>query len=145
MALTPTRVLIAEDDLDTLNMMANYLKFRLHDVMIDTAMDGPEAIWKIKTNHPNIVLSDFRMPEVDGLGVLRFAHEHGAVTMMITAYPDVELAQQALRDGHITRFFTKPPATAEMIESIQQVIDQLRRVMQRDAAFKRATNAYRSD
>lgn len=95
-------------------------------------------------NNPQVVLSDFRMPDADGLAVLRVAHAHGATTMMITAYPDVELARQALRDGHISRFFVKPPQPVEMIQSIQRAVDELRATMARRAAFERAMHPGRS-
>jgi len=132
---------LVEDDPDTLSSLATYLETWLRHARVTRAADGSEAIRIIDAEAPDVVLTDHRMPGPTGLDVVRHAHAAGAATMMITAYPDVDLARDALRQGHIVRFFIKPPDPATIAASVQAVIDDLRAGMTRAAAFERAVQA----
>lgn len=139
----PLHLLLVEDDPDTLSSLATYLETWLRHARVTRAGDGAEAIRIIDAEAPDMVLADHRMPGATGLEVVRHAHAAGAATMMITAYPDLDLARDALRQGHIVRFFTKPPDPATIAASIQAVIDDLHGGMTREAAFERAVQAAR--
>lgn len=115
---------------------------RIRNAEVTGVGGGEEAVALIDREPPDVVLSDHRMPRVSGLDVVRHAHEAGvAATMMITAYPDMDLARRALRDGRIVRFFVKPPDPAQIAASVQAVVDDLRAGMTRQAAFDRARSA----
>ena len=62
-------VLLVEDEEDIRTMYAEQLTLAGYDVT--TAIDGLDAIGKVSTNQPDIVLLDIILPEIDGLEVLR--------------------------------------------------------------------------
>ena len=142
MPVPDVRILVVDDEPDILSSLTRFLHLRLRHATVTGAAGGGEAIELIDAERPDVVLSDYRMPHVSGLDVVRHAHDAGvAATMMITAYPDVDLARRALLDGHIVRFFVKPPDPAQIAASVQSVVDDLRAGMTRQAAFDRARSA----
>ncbi|NIQ03497.1 MAG: response regulator, partial [Nitrospinaceae bacterium] len=57
-----------------------------------------------------VVVSDMRMPDMDGIQFLSRVREHypQTVRMMLTGYADVKTAMNAVNEGNIFRFMTKP-------------------------------------
>lgn len=67
---TPQRVLIADDDLDTLHVLTQMLRTRDETLEIVTATDGQQALEAMRHWHPDLVLLDIAMPRMDGWQVL---------------------------------------------------------------------------
>ena len=65
----PPRVLVVEDEIRVAQMMAEVLEAEGYEV--DTAANGLLALDKIEEHDYNLILSDLRMPELDGLGLYR--------------------------------------------------------------------------
>lgn len=65
----PPYVLVVEDDLPIAQMLASILVDEGYDV--DTAGNGLQALARIETQHFDLILSDLRMPELDGVGLYR--------------------------------------------------------------------------
>lgn len=62
------RVLVADDELDIVNMLCDYFRSKGYDVI--TALDGAETVKRAECN-PDIILLDINMPGIDGLEVCR--------------------------------------------------------------------------
>jgi len=67
--LPPPRVLVVEDEIRVAQMMAEVLEAEGYEV--DTAGNGLLALEKIEAHDYDLILSDLRMPELDGLGLYR--------------------------------------------------------------------------
>jgi len=69
--------------------------------MVETAGDGREALLKLPAFDPGIVLTDLKMPNMDGLSLLRALREGDAdiTTVILTAQGTVETAVEAIRQG----------------------------------------------
>ena len=65
-----TRILIVDDEKSSRELYAKILKPR-GELHIDEAEDGRQALKKIKKNHPDIVLCDLYMPDIDGFEICR--------------------------------------------------------------------------
>lgn len=65
-------ILLVDDNKEYLNSFSEFLRRLLPDAGIDAALGGQEAIEKIVESNPDIVLSDLRMPFVDGKQVAQF-------------------------------------------------------------------------
>jgi len=83
---TPLRhVLIVEDDLAFIAL----IELALRDLTFefDVARDGPSALHKLSQNSYDLVISDFRLPEIHGIDILREAKRHNehAQIVLITA------------------------------------------------------------
>lgn len=101
------KVLLIEDK-DSLREM---LKRALEEgnFVVEEARDGIEAVHKIKNERFFLILSDLRIPHVDGLEILRVAKEIDSETPVIfmTAYGSIEIAVEAMKNGAYD-FMAKP-------------------------------------
>ncbi len=85
-----------------------------------TASDGMSGMQIIRETAPDIVFTDIRMPNMDGLtmlAALKSEYPHMQVTVL-TAYRDFAYAQQAIRLG-VCRYLCKPSKMDELTEAVQ--------------------------
>lgn len=95
--------------------------------VIGEARNGQEAILKMKSMQPQLVLTDIRMPLADGLEVARYASEHMPETAVIilTGHRDFEYAQAAIRYG-VRDFLLKPCPEEEICRVLRQAYGYFR-------------------
>ncbi len=100
-------ILVVEDKDSLRRMLADALVAKGHEV--EVARNGNSAIEKSKENRYDLVLTDLRLPEMDGLQVLDAVKKNNPETQVIvmTAYGTVETAVEAMRKGAYD-FLTKP-------------------------------------
>jgi DNA-binding NtrC family response regulator len=93
------RVLVVDDDNDARVGLAHLL--REHGFRVETARDGFKALRKVADFAPDLLLTDLRMPGMDGLTLVRKARELDPdnVAIVMTAYGAVDSALVAIRDG----------------------------------------------
>jgi DNA-binding NtrC family response regulator len=101
------RILIVDDEVNARTALAELL--REEGYQIETAADGFKALPKLEEFEPDIVLTDLRMPGLDGIGLLKKCRERDPETVVIvmTAFGGVESAVQAMREG-ASDYLTKP-------------------------------------
>lgn len=100
------KILVADDEYNTREALTNYLK-RRYDV--SAAADGGEAIELLKKQDFDLVLTDLRMPEADGMSVLGAARSKAnqPVCILLTAFGSISEAVQAVKHGAFD-FLAKP-------------------------------------
>ena len=91
-----------------------------------TAYDGVSGLELIRSVHPDIVISDIRMPNMDGLTMLAaIRSEFPEIQMcVLTAYRDFEYAQKAITLG-VFRYLLKPSNLEELKDTIRQMAARL--------------------
>ncbi len=91
-----------------------------------TAHDGAAGLELIRSLRPDIVLTDIRMPNMDGLTMLAaIRSEFPEIQMsVLTAYRDFEYARQAITLG-VCRYLLKPSNLEELKEAIRQMVSRL--------------------
>ncbi|MGE3510814.1 MAG: sigma-54-dependent transcriptional regulator [Vicinamibacterales bacterium] len=101
------RVLIVEDDHAARVGLEQLV--RSWGFLADSATDGEDALEKVTTFRPSIVISDLVMPRMDGLSLLRALQNQGAdvTTLLLTAQGTVETAVEAMKEGAYD-YLTKP-------------------------------------
>ncbi len=101
------RVLIVEDEPSTRLGLTELVS--TWGFIADSAADGEEALQRITTFRPSIVISDLVMPRMDGLALLRALKEEGTAitTVILTAQGTVETAVEAIKEGAYD-YLTKP-------------------------------------
>lgn len=122
------RVLCVDDDGNILEAMRRTMGTTFTLV---TALGGPDGLAKFDAEGPfAVVVSDLRMPVVDGVSLLAHVHERSPATsrILLTGHADVEQAIRSINEGHILRFLTKPCAGSLLRAAIQAGIDQHRLV-----------------
>lgn len=92
-------ILIADDEASVRTILKAMLKREGYEV--ETASDGEEAVAKVKTLHPDLVIMDIRMPNKDGLEAFKEIREFDKdiTVIMITAFAAVETAVEVMRNG----------------------------------------------
>lgn len=87
--------------------------------VIGTALDGQEGLQLIRSRKPDIVLTDIRMPNMDGIEMLKQLREQSYEGKIIffSGYNDFDYAQQALRLGAYD-YITKPHSVDQIVEVI---------------------------
>lgn len=100
-------ILIVEDK-DSLREMLKRVLLENH-FSVDEARDGIEAAQKIRSRRYLLILSDLRIPHIDGLEILRLAMEMDSENIVIymTAYGSIEIAVEAMKKGAFD-FLPKP-------------------------------------
>ncbi|MEW5875042.1 MAG: HD domain-containing phosphohydrolase [Candidatus Zixiibacteriota bacterium] len=122
------KILLVDDEQNLLDAVRR--QFRQEFVM-STARSGKEGLDKIRDEGPfAVVISDMRMPGMDGVRFLTAVRDVSpdTVRMMLTGNADVVTAIQAVNEGSIFRFLTKPCPTATLRQAIMAGLEQFRLV-----------------
>ena len=90
------------------------------------AENGQEGLTLIRQTQPDIVITDIRMPGLDGLEMIGRLNSEGsgAVFIIISAYSDFSYAQQAVRYG-VSDYLVKPFSDAEMLNSLKSACNKV--------------------
>ena len=97
--MSAPRVLIVDDEPDMLDNCSRILSRQGY--ACSTAGDGAAALALVERDHPDVLLTDFKMPGMDGLTLLRRAHEVDPAlpVIMITGFATIESAVAAVKEG----------------------------------------------
>jgi DNA-binding NtrC family response regulator len=130
----PARILIVEDKDSLRAMLRHALERQGHAVL--EAQDQAEAIRILQSEQPSIVLSDLRLPEGDGFGVLRATKETDAdiPVIVMTAFGSIEDAVRAMREGAMD-FLAKPVDPDHLLLLVARALEQ-RRIVNENLLLK---------
>lgn len=110
-------ILIVDDDTDlrsTLVAIAENKGFKVYE-----ASDGQVAKSMIALNNPDVVLSDIRMPVLDGIGLLHYVkRNHPTPFVLMTGFSDIMETQEAFKIG-ADNFLAKPFTQKEFVEVLR--------------------------
>ncbi|TBU83122.1 Fis family transcriptional regulator [Pseudomonas daroniae] len=122
-----TQVLLIDDDPHLRQALSQTLD--LAGLKVTTLVDAQGLAERIDRDWPGVVVSDIRMPGVDGLQLLQQLHEQDPElpVLLITGHGDVPLAVQAMRAGAYD-FLEKPFASEDLLESVRRAL-ALRRLV----------------
>jgi len=132
---TSTHLLVVDDDAVTTNLLKEVLSKEGYDVT--TASSGEEAMDIGTNNLFDIVITDVRMGEKDGMEVLRSFKKIAPETtvIMITAFGSIETAIEAIREGAFD-YVSKPFKLDEIKFTIRRALEQ-RRLLQENRLYRR--------
>lgn len=91
---------------------------------MDTTQSPIDAIARLGAAPPKVLITDFRMPEIDGVQVLREARRLApdTVRILLTSHADRENVIEAINEGKIYRFMSKPWDNDELAALVQEAI-----------------------
>jgi DNA-binding NtrC family response regulator len=117
------RILIVDDDAALLEALPTTLALRLVGVAVDCARDAKAALELIRTRHYDLVMTDLKMPGLDGLALLRrIAHDAmGVPVVLMTGHGTPHLAHQARELGAVC-FLEKPLDRDTLIRVIRDLL-----------------------
>lgn len=116
-------VLIVDDQIEVLNMLRRLLS---KDYNIVLANNGNEALDYLKKAPVTVILSDQRMPKMDGVTFLNLAQKirPEAIRIMITGYADIEATIGAVNQAGIYHYISKPFEPEELKSIIKKAVQK---------------------
>ncbi len=120
------KVLVVDDDTALLQALPDMLRLRMGEIHIDTTDSAPAAVERIVATDYDAIISDIKMPGMDGLALLERIRtlRPATPTMLITGHGEHDLAVRALRGGAYD-FIQKPIDRDYFIASLKRAV-QLR-------------------
>jgi response regulator RpfG family c-di-GMP phosphodiesterase len=135
---TPPRLLFVDDEASILSAMKRVFRGQGYD--ITTATSGKEALAILEQSPVELVISDMRMPEMDGAQFLEqvFTRWPDTKRILLTGYADATATIAAINRGKIWRYVSKPWNDDELIVTVQQALAH-RQLMQENARLTTLT------
>ena len=120
------KILFVDDEPNVLQSIQRQLRKRF---TLETAESGEEALRLLKDNGPfAVIVSDMRMPRMSGVELLTLVKDlyPDTVRLMLTGNADQETAMEAVNNGQIFRFLTKPCPQAAFVTALALALRQHR-------------------
>ncbi|WP_166245471.1 response regulator transcription factor [Paenibacillus turpanensis] len=123
------KVLLVDDEMFARQGLIQFIDWKAYgfDTVLE-ADNGEEALELIESERPELVVTDIRMPLLDGLQLIQTVKERGLsepVFIIVSGYNDFKYAQQAMRFG-VRDFLLKPIDKGELTETLDRIMDQFR-------------------
>ncbi len=126
-AAAAIHALVVDDQLSMRALIANSLR-QIGFQQIREAPDGEEGLRELIAKPAHLIISDFNMPKMDGIGLLRAVRAHPPIAsagfIMLTGRADVDLVGRARQFG-VNNYLVKPFTTNQLKDKIQQVVGTL--------------------
>jgi len=119
------KILIADDEPSNRSILSQVLTRKGY--MVETANDGREALQKIESARPDLLVLDYMMPDLSGLEVLKQLRkkEDDTPVIMVTAYGTLERAVEAMKEGAYD-FITRPYEPDHIVLVVQKALERQR-------------------
>ncbi len=142
--MTKDRILIVVDEQNARNNLRTILAQEGYEII--EARDGEDALERLRESDPQIVLSDIRMPGMDGLALLKKAKEEGtkAIFLMMTDSLSVETAVEAMRSG-AENYLLKPLEVGSVLVFVEKALEKVRLISDAQNLRERVRERFRFD
>ncbi|HSD84046.1 MAG TPA: response regulator [Anaerolineae bacterium] len=119
------RILVVEDDNSLSVLLRLIMKVQQEDWDVSSAATGVEALSQVERFHPDLILLDIMMPEMDGLEVARRLHADERYKdqkiVILSALSDADTQRRAKEAG-VLEYWTKPISPDELREGMLRVL-----------------------
>ncbi len=119
----PKTIVIADDELDALNILRDILESEGYKVF--AVPDGKQAIDAVMKEKPDLLLVDNSMPEVQGIDVVRQLRQHAELKPMKILFMSAAAAkddQEAARVSGADGFLPKPFEVDQLIDAVKKIL-----------------------
>jgi DNA-binding NtrC family response regulator len=138
---TPLTILVVDDSADTLELISRKLLSRGN--VVHVASDVAAALEILDSRRIDLVLTDYKMPKLTGLDLIRHIQSHLPHTrvIMITGYPTIEGAVEAVKVG-AEEYLTKPFTDEELFRAVDKAAEKIRTQKGSQAGKAAQSNPY---
>lgn len=107
MAVLKDTILIVDDEEDNLALLQRTLRQKFNIIKTTSPLEGLKLL---KENDVHLIISDHKMPEMDGVKFLKRSYEINkiCVRILVTAYSDLDILINAINEGKVYRYIKKP-------------------------------------
>jgi DNA-binding NtrC family response regulator len=135
------QVLLVEDETNMAKMQAKILQRKGY--IVDTAGNGREALGKLDRANFDVVITDLKMPVMDGMQLLREMNikERGCAVIVLTGHGTIESAVEAMQRG-AADYLTKPCNPDELLLKVDKLLET-KRLREEVVQLRREVRAYR--
>lgn len=136
----PLRVMLVDDDVAFRTALAD--SFEIAGLDIEVHGDGQSALAGLNADFPGIVVTDIRMPRIDGHAMMEalLARDPELPVILMTGHGDIGMAVAALKKGAFD-FIAKPFAADHMISSVRRALEMRRLVLENRRLRRAAVDA----
>lgn len=131
------KIVIVEDEIRIREGLSKLVcKLDKNYEVVGEANNGAEGMELICTVQPDVIITDIKMPIMDGLEMLTLLADKGikAKTIVLSAYSEFEYARQAMRLG-VKEYLLKPIVLGEISDSLQRVSEEIRKEKEQPEAL----------
>ncbi|MGC8503382.1 MAG: sigma-54-dependent transcriptional regulator [Acidithiobacillus sp.] len=123
MTLPSRSILILDDDPDFLRLLGLWLESEGHDVFASS--DPVTGVARLRSRIPDLIISDLRMPVIDGMGILEEAQrlDPDLPVILLTAHGSIPNAVEAMR-GNAFGYLSKPFSSEELQDLVKSALSQ---------------------
>lgn len=136
-------LLVEDEDIIRRGFLVTIQKLELRFDLILEARDGEEGLRLFENYHPDIVITDIRMPLMDGLTFIQKSREisHESRFIVLSGYNDFEYARTALR-YEVRDYLLKPSSKAEIRDVLLRVMEEIQKAETESSALKERLDDY---
>lgn len=123
------KLLLVDDEPWILEGLKCQIDWEAYGLLVITGSNGMEAVSIIEKEHPPIVITDIRMPKMDGLELSKYImeHEKECIVIITSGYSDFEYAQKAI-SYEVLSYLLKPIETEELEKSVTAALEKLKSI-----------------
>lgn len=126
-------ILIVDDERDVRLVLEDL--FTTRGYRVNQAEDGKQALQMLEDEAPDLILSDYRMPEMDGIALFQATQNICPDTMriLLTAHGDLNVAMDAINQANVYKFITKPWNNNDLMLTVQRALEHYDLIVQQRA------------
>ena len=130
-------MLVDDEDMEREGMAAIIPWEKLDMQLIDTAWNGVEGLEKIQMQKPDIVITDIKMPVMDGIELIRRCREvlPGIMFVVLSGYGEFDYTSRAMEQG-VKYYVLKPCDEEKMVETLTKAVKDLDQQRQKQSKVK---------
>ena len=120
--VTKPTVLLVDDEESILNSLRRLLRSQPYEILL--ADSGAKALEILKERPVDLVMTDARMPNMDGATLLAQIRKlyPSTLRILLTGYADVDMMTKAINEGQLYRYLSKPWNDEELVQALRQAL-----------------------
>lgn len=121
---SPKTVLFVDDEADILASFKEFLESNIEGLTVLTADSGTAALPIVQQQAVDLIISDYKMPGMDGITFLKRADAIRPNTpkVLLTAFPKLDLAIEAINEVSVDKFLTKPIPPDRLLDVVKGLL-----------------------
>jgi two-component system alkaline phosphatase synthesis response regulator PhoP len=123
MAMSKGKILVVDDEVYIVHILDFSLRMEGYEVI--TALDGEQALERVKSDHPDLIVLDIMMPKLDGYDAcrkLRADPQTADVPIILLSAKGRNVDQRMGYDAGATDYITKPFSPRKLVEKINTIL-----------------------